>query len=183
VNPEGFDAGANDAGASDPNADDARVGDSYAEDLFAEDGAGVGPYPPDVFAGVVFDEAFVLSALIHEPSAEERLRALRNGGRKRGRAVQTARVPGTATGGGGVRAAEGGLGGITVRRGRHQALPGRWQRAVARLMLVMIGVLTVLVAAAAVYRGTGPTNQPAQHPGTGAGGSSTTSTVGATVHP
>ncbi|MBC3842313.1 hypothetical protein GXW82_25375 [Streptacidiphilus sp. 4-A2] len=89
------------------------------------------------------------AALIHEPSARERQAVLpyaggsgsaypRKSGRQRWRGAPA--------------------------RGRHQALPGRWQRVVAQLMLVVLGVLAVLVAVAAVSRGTGTPQKPAQAP-------------------
>lgn len=125
----------------------------------------------DIFAGLVLDEAFVLAALVHEPTAEERLRALRAGTGRRGRAVSGAK-----------RLDHGGVSlstGIVTRRGRYQAMPGRWQRAVARMLLVVIGVLTVLVAAAAVYRGAAPAARPVPHSSSGTSGSSPgTTTVG-----
>ncbi|MFC1416483.1 SCO2583/SCO2584 N-terminal domain-containing protein [Streptacidiphilus cavernicola] len=119
---------------------------------------------PDIFAGLVLDEAFVLAALIHEPTADERLRALRAGAKRRGRAVA-----------GPARHADPEVGrsaGIITRRGRYQAAPGRWQRVVARMMLVVIGMLAVLVAAAAVYRGAAPGSQPVPGPSSGVGSSS-----------
>ncbi|MHA6759909.1 SCO2583/SCO2584 N-terminal domain-containing protein [Streptacidiphilus sp. PAMC 29251] len=126
---------------------------------------------PDIFAGLVLDEAFVLAALIHEPSAEERLKALRSSGaRRRGRAAVT--VP---------KHYERDLAGRPVvgitRRGRYQAVPGRWQRVVARVMLVVIGMLAVLVAAAAVYRGTSSSGQPVPGSSSGAGRSSSGSSA------
>jgi hypothetical protein len=101
----------------------------------------------DEFATLVLDERFVRAALIHEPSARERLSALsyddgfgsaypRKSGRSRWR------------------------GG----RGRHQALPPRWQRTVAQLMLLVLGALAVLVAVAAVDRGAGTAQKPTQVP-------------------
>ncbi|MFC1409833.1 hypothetical protein ACEZCY_24150 [Streptacidiphilus sp. N1-12] len=120
---------------------------------------------PDIFAGLVLDEAFVLAALIHEPSAEERLRSMRADAKRRGRAVTG---PKRLDQGGAVRPV-----GIISRRGRYQAAPGRWQRVVARVMLVVIGLLAVLVAAAAVYRGTGLNGQPVPGSSSGTGSSST----------
>jgi hypothetical protein len=148
VNPDGFDTGAGDAVPGEPETNTSETNAPEAGD-------------PDIFDGLVLDEAFVLAALIHEPSADERLKALRTGARRRGRAVS----------GGTHRDEAGRSAGIVVRRGRYQALPGRWQRVVARVMLVVIGMLAVLVAAAAVYRGSDAAGQPvpASSSGTGSG--------------
>jgi hypothetical protein len=151
VNPDGFDAGAGDAVPGDPETDIPEAG------------------APDIFDGLVLDEAFVLAALIHEPSADERLKALRAGARRRGRAVSSpARDD---------RVDAGRSPGIITRRGRHQAVPGRWQRVVARVMLVVIGMLAVLVAAAAVYRGTDNSGQPVPGSSSGSGSSSSTNSL------
>ena len=158
VNPDGFDTGAGDATPGEP---DTNISESDASETdTSEAGA------PDIFDGLVLDEAFVLAALIHEPTAEERLKALRAGTKRRGRAVAgTAQRADTDPG----RSSAG----IITGRGRYQAAPGRWQRVVARVMLVVIGMLAVLVAAAAVYRGAGPANQqlPGSSSGTGSGSS------------
>lgn len=146
MNPDGFDTGSGDADAGQPDGD-----------------------PADIFDGMVFDEAFVLAALIHEPSAAERSLALRSPGRRRGRAVAGSAVGRTATAGRPVTP-------FGPARGRYQAHPGRWQRIIARLMLVVIGMLAVMVAAAAVYRGTGSENgQSVQRPTSGSGGSASAS--------
>ncbi len=126
---------------------------------------------PDIFDGLVLDEAFVLAALIHEPTADERLKALRAGAKRRGRAAATDTA--RQDGGDAARSA-----GIIPGRGRYQAAPGRWQRIVARVMLVVIGMLAVLIAAAAVYRGAGPSGQPAPGSSSGTGSSSASSTSG-----
>ena len=148
MNPDGFDTGAGDAVPGDPETDTPETG------------------APDIFDGLVLDEAFVLAALIHEPSADERLKALRATARRRGRAV-----PSTARDS---RDDAGRSPGIVAGRGRYQAAPGRWQRVVARVMLVVIGVLAVLVAAAAVYRGTDNSGQPVPGSSSGSGTSSST---------
>jgi hypothetical protein len=175
VNPDGFDAS---AGAGEPSADEPGTGGP--EDLHGSSDDTDGSAVFDVFEGLVLDEAFVLAALIHEPSAEERLLALRAGARRRGRASlsgsgsQAART-------GSPRQAGYGSGSFDGRRGRHQAVPGRWQRVVARVMLVVIGVLAILVAAAAVYRGATPGHQPMQRPSTGTGGSTAASAAAASA--
>jgi hypothetical protein len=103
----------------------------------------------DEFATLVLDERFVRAALIHEPSARERQGA----------------VP-YAGGLGSAYPRKSGRWRAAPARGRHQALPRRWQRTVAQLMLVVLSVLAVLVAVAAVYRGAGTTQKPAQTPTT-----------------
>jgi hypothetical protein len=105
----------------------------------------------DEFATVILDERFVRAALIHEPSARERQAALAHGGGFGSAYPRKSARPRW-------RAAP--------ARGRHQALPGRWQRTVAQLMLVVLGVLAVLVAVAAVGRGTGAAQKPARVPAT-----------------
>lgn len=157
VNPDGFDSGASDALPGEPETNTSEAG------------------PTDIFDGLVLDEAFVLAALIHEPSAEERLKLMRSEGRRRGRAATAPK-----------RYDQGGVNlstGIITRRGRYQAMPGRWQRAVARVMLVVIGVLTVMVAAAAVYRGAAPSARPLPHSSSGNSGSSSGSRGGASGNP
>ena len=152
VNPDGFDTGSGDADAGQPDSD-----------------------PADIFDGMVFDEAFVLAALIHEPSAAERSLALRGSNRRRGRAAAGPAAGRTATAGRPVTP-------FGPSRGRHQAHPGRWQRIIARMMLVVIGMLAVMVAAAAVYRGTGSENgQSVQRPTGGSGGSASASVSSATA--
>ncbi|WP_042402990.1 SCO2583/SCO2584 N-terminal domain-containing protein [Streptacidiphilus carbonis] len=146
MNPDGFDNGPGDSDAGQPDSD-----------------------PADIFDGMVFDEAFVLAALIHEPSAAERSLALGGAARRRGRAAAGSAAGRTATAGRPVTP-------FGPVRGRHQAHPGRWQRIVARVMLVVIGMLAVMVAAAAVYRGTGNENgQSVQRPSSGTGGSAAAS--------
>ncbi len=103
----------------------------------------------DEFATLVLDERFVRAALIHEPSARERQAALPQGGGF-GSAYPRKSVRSRWW--------------TSPARGRHQSLPGRWQRAVAQLMLVVLGVLAILVAVAALSRGTGTTQKPAQAP-------------------
>lgn len=134
----------------------------------------------DAFAAVVFDEAFVRAAGIHEPSAQERLLA----------AVE-ARLELEATGAGraygGVddphdqdglpeelrsyredddadwarpgpyrgRRLRGRFRSAGPRGGRHAAAHARWHRPVAWFLAVIMGLGVVAVAVAAVYRGTG----------------------------
>ncbi|MEZ0091575.1 hypothetical protein [Streptacidiphilus sp. EB129] len=138
---------------------------------------GGGESDDDAFTGLILDEAFVLAALVHEPSAEERLRALRAGGRRRGGPGGVSRelhYRSDRDEPGGAPADGAGDPYGSRRRGRYQAAPGRWQRVVARMMLVVIGMLAVLVAAAAVYRGSGEGQQPVQRPVTGSSGSTVT---------
>jgi hypothetical protein len=117
---------------------------------FDADSANHGGGADDEFATLILDERFVRAALIHEPSARERQAALSHSGygsaypRKSNRPRWRAGSP----------------------RGRHQALPGRWQRTVAQLLLVVLGVLAVLVAVAAVSRGDDTTTKPARVPAT-----------------
>lgn len=138
------------------------------------DGAGRGFNPDDdhgraddAFAAVAFDEAFVRAALVREPSARERLLM-----------VGPARLPLELVGTGPddpvpadgaddpadddgtplelrpMRGFTPGLHG-TPWQWQHPAPAGHWQRVVARTMVVVIGMITVLVTAAAVYRAAG----------------------------
>lgn len=103
----------------------------------------------DEFATLVLDERFVRAALIHEPSARERQAALLDAAGFGSAYPRASRRP----------RSRGPFG-----RGRHQAAPLRWQRTVAQVMLVVLGMLAMLVAAAAVYRGAGTEREPAQSP-------------------
>ncbi|AXI77538.1 SCO2584 family spore wall biosynthesis protein [Peterkaempfera bronchialis] len=159
------------------------------------DDVGGSPYPDgadhggadDAFAAVVFDEAFIRAATVHEPSAHERMLA----------AVE-ARLELEATGAGRAYGgvddprdpADDGLpeelrpyrddedeadwlaaslrrgrrGRLAGRRGfpvgRHTAAHARWHRPVAWFLAVIMGVGVVAVAVAAVYRGAGGTGTP-----------------------
>ncbi|WP_051943480.1 SCO2583/SCO2584 N-terminal domain-containing protein [Streptacidiphilus rugosus] len=97
------------------------------------------------FAAVVFDEAFVRSALVHEPSAHERALA---GGPTRTPRFDYAMVADD----------EDDPDGLPLELKPLPYEPSRtggWQRMLARVMLVIIGIVAVLGAAAAVYRASG----------------------------
>ncbi|QMU75551.1 hypothetical protein GXW83_07165 [Streptacidiphilus sp. PB12-B1b] len=116
---------------------------------FDADSANHGGGADDEFAALVLDERFVRAALIHEPSARERLSAMAyDGGFGSAYPRKSARPRWRAA----------------PARGRHQALPPRWQRTVAQLMLLVLGALAVLVAVAAVDRGAGTTQKSTQVP-------------------
>ncbi|MEU8919332.1 hypothetical protein AB0D10_00125 [Kitasatospora sp. NPDC048545] len=168
----------------------------------AEDVGGL-PYPDgadhggadDEFATVVFDEAFVRSAAVHEPTAKERQLA----------AAEARFEPDTAGPGWhcDVSAGDGlplelrpypsgldadhlypdpwsGPGRSADRRGRRRWRRGydpvrargryvaqqRWHRPVAWVLAVIMGVSLVAVAVAAVYQGTGSSGTPGR-PGSG----------------
>ncbi|MFJ9517792.1 hypothetical protein ACIRPK_05925 [Kitasatospora sp. NPDC101801] len=155
----------------------------------------------DEFATVVLDEAFIRSAAVHEPSAEERQLAAADA-RFEPDTVALGRVPEfTATDGLPLelRPHPSGLdddrlytdpwsAGRAARRlrwsradgfdpgraaGGRQVAQQRWHRPVAWVLAVVMGVSVVAVAVAAIYRGTGGGEQPASRPETG------TSTSGA----
>jgi len=120
----------------------------------------------DEFATLVLDERFVRAALIHEPSARERQAALLDAAGFGSAYPRGSRRP----------RSRGPFG-----RGRHQAAPLRWQRTVAQVMLVVLGMLAMLVAAAAVYRGGGTERQPGQSPASTASTSSGSTASGSTA--
>ncbi len=119
---------------------------------FDADSANRGGGEDDEFATLVLDERFVRAALIHEPSALERQSALA----LRGRSGLGSAYPPRAYGRPRLRRPS--------RRGRYQAAPQRWQRTVVQLMLLVLGVLALMVAAAAVYRGADTDRTPAPAP-------------------
>jgi hypothetical protein len=103
--------------------------------------------PNGEFAAVVFDEAFVRAALVHEPSARER--ALSAPARR-----PVVDYPDTP---------DEDPDGLPLELRPLPYEPehiGGWQRALARVMLVVIGVVAVLAAAAAVYRASGGSGAP-----------------------
>ncbi|WP_372407647.1 hypothetical protein [Streptomyces luteireticuli] len=133
----------------------------------------------DEFASVVFDEEFVRSAAVHEPSAAERMRAAR---------ARSGGGPADDDGYGGVRAgpragggepwctltedldpddAYGPYGRYGTLRRPYRGRP-RWQRPVAWVLCVLMGVGVVAFAFAAVYRGasSGDRREPAPPPAT-----------------
>jgi hypothetical protein len=112
------------------------------------------------FAGVVFDEDFVRSAAVHEPTAEERMLAAVEASFMERRALPEELRPhpgeilrpSWSPGGGGYAGWE------AARRARvgsdgYAGSPLRWQRTVAWVMALIMGLGVVLIAAAAVYRG------------------------------
>ncbi|SEL68274.1 hypothetical protein [Streptacidiphilus jiangxiensis] len=106
--------------------------------------------PGGEFAAVVFDEAFVRAALVHEPSARERSLS----GPTR---VPVVDYPDDS---------DDDPDGLPLEL---RPLPyetdhvGGWHRMIARVMLVVIGVVAVMAAAAAVYRASGGSGAPATH--------------------
>ncbi|MBH1933127.1 hypothetical protein I5Q34_02280 [Streptomyces sp. AV19] len=132
----------------------------------------------DEFASVVFDEEFVRSAAVHEPSAAERMRAararsgagladddgygdVRDGPRAGGRPWCT------LTDDLDPDDAYGPYGRYGTWRRPYRGRP-RWQRPVAWALCVLMGVGVVAFAFAAVYRGasSGDRREPAPPPAT-----------------
>ncbi|MEU9080149.1 hypothetical protein [Kitasatospora sp. NPDC048538] len=175
----------------------------------AEDVGGL-PYPDgadhggadDEFATVVFDEAFVRSAAVHEPTAKERQLA----------AAEARFEPDSAGPGWGydVTAGDGlplelrpypsgldddhhypdpwsGPGRATGRQGRRRGGRGadplrgrgryvaqqRWHRPVAWILAVIMGVSLVAVAVAAIYQGVGGPAGPPRRPESGSSSAGT----------
>uniref|UniRef100_UPI003FD6D36D SCO2584 family spore wall biosynthesis protein n=1 Tax=Streptomyces corallincola TaxID=2851888 RepID=UPI003FD6D36D len=108
------------------------------------------------FASVVFDEEFVRAAVVHEPSAVERLLAA---ARARAEASEARRDRGEDGFGPGFEGydgesddegyAPGGYPGTYAPYGKYV----RWHRPVAWLLALVMGVGMVVLAFAAVYRG------------------------------
>lgn len=114
----------------------------------------------DEFASVVFDEDFIRSAAVHEPSAIERMLA----------AAQAVAAADTVIEGGGSgpgpeweedSGADGN--GLPSERRSYRG-PGPWHRTIAWLLAVLMGIGVVALTFAAVYRGTGAGRQPAVPP-------------------
>ncbi|MEU5129001.1 hypothetical protein [Streptomyces mobaraensis] len=142
----------------------------------------------DEFAAVVFDEEFVRAAVVHEPSAAERVLAARarSGGgpgeddgyegydayerRSDGRTRRRTGGPGawrTLTHDLDPDDAYGPYGRYGARRRPYRGRP-RWYRPVAWLLCVLLGIGAVALAFAAVYRGasSGDRRDPAPPPAT-----------------
>jgi hypothetical protein len=117
----------------------------------------------DEFASVVLDEAFVRSALFHEPTAGERMLAVaespalppHGSGRHRS---EPAVVPELDD--------EGALASDELYEAGHpyRGSNTRWHRPVAWALAVVMGIGVVALAFAAVYRGTGGGRQPTAPP-------------------
>ncbi|GGO80845.1 hypothetical protein GCM10012280_03710 [Wenjunlia tyrosinilytica] len=133
----------------------------------------------DEFAAVVFDEAFIRSARIHEPTAHERMVAA---AQARTEAETRTRVGGPEDETGAEDGDEGYPGAYRDDEygpdwdeddDRYEESPygyrrahTRWHRTVAWVLAVVMGVGVVLLTVAAVYRGaSGGRQQPAPPPG------------------
>ncbi|MGK5637239.1 hypothetical protein ACSNOK_02820 [Streptomyces sp. URMC 126] len=143
----------------------------------------------DEFAAVVFDEEFVRAAVVHEPSAAERVLAARarsgggpgeddgyEGYDAYGRRADGRTRRRTGGGPGAWRTlthdldpddAYGPYGRYGSRRGPYRGRP-RWYRPVAWVLCVLLGIGAVALAFAAVYRGasSGDRRNPAPPPAT-----------------
>ncbi len=124
----------------------------------------------DEFAAVVFDEEFVRAAVVHEPSAAERMLAARtrsgggpgeDDGYEAADGYDSARGGRRTSGPGAWRTlthdldpddAYGPYGRYGSRRRPYRGRP-RWYRPVAWVLCVLLGVGAVALAFAAVYRG------------------------------
>jgi hypothetical protein len=135
-----------------PYAD--AVSDGPGHGFDAVEGAGDDDHgqPNGEFGAVVFNEAFVRAALVHEPSARERALS----GPARMPVVDYPDEPDEDPDG------------LPLELRPLPYEPehlGGWQRIVARVMLVVIGVVAVLAGAAAVYRASGGSGAPNPHHG------------------
>lgn len=112
---------------------------------------------------MVFDEAFVRSAVFHEPSHKERMAArARVGG-----------IEDEPTGGDTRDSLYGGEGALDPDDAEYEELyaqrrpyrgHGRWHRTIAWLLAVLMGIGVVALTFAAVYRGAGGGRQPTIQP-------------------
>jgi hypothetical protein len=145
------------------------------DDLGPEEGHGGADEEFD-FAGVVFDEDFVRSAAVHEPTAEERMLAAVEASfmERRDRALPEELRPPRAEGYGpswtpNTGAYAGWQAGRRARPGtggRHLAMHLRWEfRAMAWVLALIMGLGVVLLAAAAVYRGVSGSGASTRAPG------------------
>jgi hypothetical protein len=134
------------------------------------------------FAAVVFDEAFIRAAAIHEPTAKERMLAA---ARARAEADTARTRVGAAEDEGDDGRIYDGYGAgrhgyprdddedyawplASHRRRRPYGGPSRWHRVVAWLLALVMGVGVVALTFAAVYRGAaGGSRQPSQPPVSG----------------
>ncbi|MBV9026394.1 MAG: hypothetical protein JO362_21965 [Streptomycetaceae bacterium] len=139
--------------------------------------------PDEEFASVVFDEAFIRAAAIHEPTAKERMLAAAQARAESDRA--RARIGAADDEGDDGRTYD------SYRAGRHSypeddddeghAWPlaphrrrrpygghSRWHRAIAWLLALIMGIGVVALTFAAVYRGAaGGSRQPSSPPANG----------------
>jgi hypothetical protein len=117
----------------------------------------------DEFASVVLDEAFVRSALFHEPTARERMLAVADGpalppGRPGRHRREPTAVPELDEDG--VLASDELYAAGHPYRGSNT----RWHRPVAWALALVMGIGVVALSFAAVYRGTGNGRPPVVHP-------------------
>ncbi|MEW2623471.1 hypothetical protein [Streptomyces sp. NPDC048106] len=115
------------------------------------------------FASVVFDEAFVRAATVHEPTAVERLLAAAEARAEASEEARRARARGERYGSADLGADPDDdldeLDGVyALDRGPFDGhgKQARWHRPVAWVLAVVMGVGMVALAFAAVYRGTSP---------------------------
>jgi len=127
------------------------------------------------FASVVFDEAFVRAAVVHEPTAVERLLAAAEAQEAEARRARARRARGDderyEDGFGSDAGGEFGLGrelddldDAEILEGRYGARGGygkgaRWHRPVAWMLALVMGIGMVALAFTAVYRGASSSRQ------------------------
>ncbi|GAA3498449.1 hypothetical protein ACIQUO_09895 [Streptomyces albogriseolus] len=126
------------------------------------------------FASVVFDEAFVQAAAVHEPTAVERLLAAARARAEASEAeARRTRARRHDDGYGGYRAAGGhdpddeDADALEAEYGAPYGRPVRWRRPVAWMLALVMGIGMVALAFSAVYRGGSAQRQdPAPPPAT-----------------
>ncbi|WP_328913522.1 MULTISPECIES: SCO2583/SCO2584 N-terminal domain-containing protein [unclassified Streptomyces] len=136
----------------------------------------------DEFSSVVLDEAFVRSALFHEPTARERSLAVAEGpalppGRPGRHRRELAHVP-ELDDGPAFTTDE-----LYAAGHPYRGSNTRWHRPVAWAMAVVMGIGVVALTFAAVYRGAGGGRQPVVPPTTGPVGTRTMQPVVTTPLP
>ncbi|WP_338118299.1 hypothetical protein [Streptomyces coryli] len=131
----------------------------------------------DEFAAVILDEEFVRAARVHEPSAVERMVAAAEA-----QAQAEAALAGDPEPDDGID--EDGYGPYGPYGGRLSPYRGhlRWQRPVALLLAVVMGVGIVALVFTAVYRSSNPGRDEAPSPG-GPSSTSTSAESGVPVAP
>ncbi|MFC7220500.1 hypothetical protein ACFQLX_20390 [Streptomyces polyrhachis] len=131
----------------------------------------------DDFAAVVLDEDFVRAAVVHEPTAVERMVAAAEARAAADRALAEGRAQADAEARGDVDDPDGGFGPYGPYGGPlgpYRAV--HWQRPVALLLAVVMGVGIVALVFTAVYRSGSADRDEAPAPG---GSSSTSAESGA----
>lgn len=140
----------------------------------------------DEFASLVFDEDFVRSAPVHEPTARQRMLAAARARAEAESMSGAGSVPADPIRYDTGESDELYLQHVRMAEGRpYRGGSVRWHRSLAWLLAVLMGIGVVALTFAAVYRGAGGGRQPAvpAPPSSGRVGSQTLPPVAATPLP